>query len=113
MVNFITYLLKNRIDVIIYFKVFTEDTKKTIINKFYKYQDQIDFVKHHPLKEDYYKDFSKYDLYLDSFPYNSQTTILEALYNNCPVISLSGEKEFSRIGKSILTNIKHEGINCK
>ena len=76
---------------------------------FSKYTDQIDFIQFSS-REKYFDSFSDFDLALDSFPVNSTIPTLEALYNNCPVITLKGEQEYSKIGKSILTTIGHEEL---
>ncbi|TCS79629.1 hypothetical protein [Pectinatus cerevisiiphilus] len=45
------------------------------------------------------------DIALDTFPYNGGGTTCDALYMGVPVISLYGETQISRMGRSILTTI--------
>ena len=75
-----------------------------VIGKFAKFgitRDRIMFEFDSPID----KAFSKIDIYLDSFPHNSGTTIIEALYCGVPVVSLENDHVMGRVGKSILFNI--------
>ena len=48
------------------------------------------------------------DLFLDTFPYNAHTSTSDAIWANCPVLTLSGQTFASRVAGSILRE-----INCK
>ena len=104
MIECLKLILKNNLKMILYFKTYNENDIKTLKDIFDKNTDQIEYI-NVKKKEDFYKSFSKYDLAIDSFPCNSNIGILESLYNNCPIITLVGEQEYSKIGKSILSTI--------
>lgn len=45
------------------------------------------------------------DLFLDTFPYNGHTSTSDAIWAECPVLTISGETFASRVAGSILTEI--------
>jgi len=45
------------------------------------------------------------DLFLDTFPYNAHTSTSDAIWAECPVLTLSGKTFASRVAGSILTEI--------
>lgn len=45
------------------------------------------------------------DLFLDTFPYNAHTSTSDAIWAECPVITLSGKTFASRVAGSILTEL--------
>jgi predicted O-linked N-acetylglucosamine transferase (SPINDLY family) len=49
--------------------------------------------------------YHQIDIALDTFPYNGMTTTLDALWMGVPVISLVGNRNLSRAGLSILSNL--------
>lgn len=54
------------------------------------------------------KRMSLFDLYLDTFPYNSHTTMSDALFQACiPAVTMSGKTFASRVGLSLL---KYSGL---
>jgi predicted O-linked N-acetylglucosamine transferase (SPINDLY family)/predicted SAM-dependent methyltransferase len=54
---------------------------------------------------DYLGRFAAADLFLDLFPFNGGTTVADALWMACPVITLSGRSFASRMAGSLLWNI--------
>jgi predicted O-linked N-acetylglucosamine transferase (SPINDLY family) len=52
--------------------------------------------------------YNDMDIVLDPFPYNGGTISSEALYMNTPIITLAGTNYVSRIGVSLLSNLKLE-----
>ena len=48
------------------------------------------------------------DLFLDTFPYNGHTTVIEAIRRKVPTLTLIGESFASRVAGSILNSI---GLN--
>lgn len=53
--------------------------------------------------ETYNQNFSRIDLFLDSWPQNGGMTNIEALLNGCPFLTLQGETIVSKTGASLLT----------
>ena len=45
------------------------------------------------------------DLFLDTYPYNAHTSTSDAIWADCPVLTMSGETFASRVAGSILTEI--------
>ena len=45
------------------------------------------------------------DLFLDTFPYNAHTSTSDAIWAECPVLTISGETFASRVAGSILTEV--------
>lgn len=54
---------------------------------------------------DYLGRFAAADLFLDLFPFNGGTTVADALWMACPVVTLSGRSFASRMAGSLLRNI--------
>jgi protein O-GlcNAc transferase len=52
--------------------------------------------------------YNKMDIVLDPFPYNGGTISSEAIYMNTPIITLAGTTYVSRVGVSLLSNLKLE-----
>jgi predicted O-linked N-acetylglucosamine transferase (SPINDLY family) len=65
---------------------------------------RIEFVVPCPYKE-YLETYQRIDVALDTFPYNGHTTSLDASWMGVPVVSLAGQTNVSRGGRSILTNL--------
>jgi predicted O-linked N-acetylglucosamine transferase (SPINDLY family) len=65
---------------------------------------RIEQVARAPLSE-YLSTYCRVDIALDSWPYSGGTTTCDALWMGVPVITLAGDRSFSRSGASILTNL--------
>jgi len=50
--------------------------------------------------------YNNMDIALDPFPYNGGTISSEAIYMNTPLITLAGDTYYSRVGVSLLSNLK-------
>ncbi|MDH3326112.1 MAG: hypothetical protein OEM38_05265, partial [Gammaproteobacteria bacterium] len=69
-------------------------------------QNRIEFHQNINSRDEHMSYYNNVDICLDPFPYNGTTTTFEAIYMGVPVISLSGESHYSRVGFSILSNLK-------
>ena len=65
---------------------------------------RIDFVARRPMEE-YFEQYNKIDIALDTFPFAGGTTTCDALWMGVPVVSLAGQTAVSRAGLSILSNL--------
>ncbi len=59
-----------------------------------------------PTTEEHLDMYNSIDIALDTFPYNGTTTTCEALWMGTPVISFVGKNHRSRVGCSILSQLK-------
>jgi predicted O-linked N-acetylglucosamine transferase (SPINDLY family) len=66
--------------------------------------DRVEFFPRLPVAE-YLSRYSMMDIALDTFPCAGGTTTLDALWMGVPVVSIAGERPFSRGGASILGNL--------
>jgi protein O-GlcNAc transferase len=70
-------------------------------------RDRLTWVGRLP-REQYLRLFDRVDIMLDTFPYNGQTTTLDAAWMGVPTVSLAGETHVSRAGASVLPQL---GLN--
>jgi len=56
-------------------------------------------------QRDYFRQYDRIDLALDSFPFNGMTTTGDALWMGVPVVSLAGILPVSRTARSLLTAV--------
>ena len=57
---------------------------------------------------DFFTSYNGIDIILDTYPFNGGTTTCFATYMGVPVLSMAGKSLFSRMGKSVLSNL---GLN--
>jgi predicted O-linked N-acetylglucosamine transferase (SPINDLY family) len=55
-------------------------------------------------RSQYFTDFNKIDIALDSFPFPGGTTTIDCLWMGVPVLNLTGNTFISRQGETILKN---------
>jgi protein O-GlcNAc transferase len=65
---------------------------------------RLEFVNRLPTR-DYFAQYRRIDVALDTFPWGGGTTTCDALWMGVPVVTLAGETAVSRGGLSILTNL--------
>jgi protein O-GlcNAc transferase len=70
---------------------------------------RVEFVDFRPWRE-YLELHHRFDIFLDTFPYNGGVTTCDALWMGIPVVSLAGETSVSRMGLSLLTNLGHSEL---
>src|SRR5204863_2097596 len=56
-------------------------------------------------RPDYLKLYHHIDIGLDTFPYNGQTTTLDAVWMGVPVVTIIGQTATARAGASLLRNL--------
>jgi len=59
----------------------------------------------HGNKEEYLRSFLKLDIFIDTYPFSSGTTIIDSLSMGTPVLTRYGDTAISREGYSILKNL--------
>jgi protein O-GlcNAc transferase len=67
---------------------------------------RIDLRAASPTIQENLKTYSEIDIALDTFPFNGDLTTCEAMWMGLPIITLAGSTYASRIGASLLTNIR-------
>jgi protein O-GlcNAc transferase len=67
-------------------------------------RERVTFVGRQP-RQDYLELHHRFDIALDTFPYNGHTTTLDAFWMGVPVVSLVGPTPVGRAGLSLLTNL--------
>jgi protein O-GlcNAc transferase len=75
-------------------------------------RDRVDICGKMPLGE-YFAEYGKVDIMLDTYPYNGGATTCDALWMGVPIVSLVGEHHFSRVGLSLLTSVGLDYFACK
>jgi len=65
---------------------------------------RIGFINRLPIQE-YFMQYQRFDIALDTFPYCGGTTTCDALWMGVPVVSRYGQRAVSRAGLSILSNV--------
>ena len=66
--------------------------------------DRVTFVAQRP-RPQYLELYHRIDIGLDTFPYNGQTTSLDAFWLGVPVVTLVGQTAVARAGLSLLRNL--------
>jgi predicted O-linked N-acetylglucosamine transferase (SPINDLY family) len=58
----------------------------------------------------YLRHFNDVDVGLDTFPFTGHTTTCHSLWMGVPVVTLAGATPISRVGVSLLTNLRLEDV---
>ena len=66
--------------------------------------DRIEFESRKPRRQ-YLELYHRFDVLLDTFPYNGETTTLDAIWMGVPPVTLVGQLPSSRAGLSLLSNL--------
>jgi predicted O-linked N-acetylglucosamine transferase (SPINDLY family) len=69
-------------------------------------RSRIDLKHYSASRSDHWQEISKFDVALDSFPYNGTTTTCDSLWLGVPVITRSGSSHVSRTTASILHTLE-------
>jgi predicted O-linked N-acetylglucosamine transferase (SPINDLY family) len=78
--------------------------RQQVIEKLGVQPERVEFVQR--MKRDrYLQTHHRFDIVLDTFPYNGHTTSLDALWMGVPVVTLRGQTAVARGGASILSNV--------
>jgi len=87
--------------------VANEYTKQKLIDKFAAGGVDISRVSFLPRANiiDYYAEYNKVDIILDTYPFNGATTTCDAFLMATPLISLYGTRHVTRVGKSMLKSV--------
>ena len=93
-------ILKNR-------QLASEDIRSKLLRFFYKYEIEKDRIILLPKTniEDYFNNYNKIDISLDTFPFPGGMTTLDSIWMGTPVITLKGQKFISHNGESIMNNL--------
>lgn len=110
-VNFYKELLRSNSRIEIHFKSASHESATSqayFHHIFEEFSDRISVLDPPNSTRDHYDLTAKYDVVVDSFPYNGTITTLEALWCGVPVVTVKGKTHRSRVGDSILCCIGRE-----
>jgi predicted O-linked N-acetylglucosamine transferase (SPINDLY family) len=68
-------------------------------------KEKVDQINEYERVSKYLASYKLADIFLDTFPYNGGTTVVDALWAEIPVVTISGETMVSRMAKSALNSI--------
>jgi protein O-GlcNAc transferase len=74
--------------------------------------DRVEFELRKPRRQ-YLELYNQLDLLLDTFPYNGETTTLDAIWMGVPPVTMVGQLPSSRAGLSLLSNLRLAHLAAK
>jgi protein O-GlcNAc transferase len=80
------------------------DRMLTLLQQHEISSDRVQFESRKPRRQ-YLELYNRVDVLLDTFPYNGETTTLDALWMGVPPVTLVGQLPASRAGLSLLSNL--------
>jgi predicted O-linked N-acetylglucosamine transferase (SPINDLY family) len=86
-----------------------QGTRQRILGNFAAQGIEANRLDLHDWQPDYASHLALYgemDIALDTFPYNGTTTTCDALWMGVPVVTLAGQSHVSRVGLSLLSNVR-------
>jgi predicted O-linked N-acetylglucosamine transferase (SPINDLY family) len=81
--------------------------RKTVLNALRLHgldESRVELIARQPMSE-HLRTLGRFDIALDTFPFNGGTTTCHTLWMAAPVIALAGNRHASRMGASILTSL--------
>ena len=106
-------ILRNVDKSVLWMKVIDEVSKKNLLKIFETKKinpDRLIFTSGEPDKNKHIAKLKLADIFLDTFPYNSHSTVYDNIRAELPMIILKGKSFPSRVGASIYSSIEMESL---
>ena len=106
-------ILRNVDKSVLWMKVIDEVSKKNLLKIFETKKinpDRLIFTSGEPDKNKHIAKLKLADIFLDTFPYNSHSTVYDNIRAELPMIILKGKSFPSKVGTSIYSSIKMDNL---